>query len=111
MDGLATTLSNLGRFAEAEGLVRAEIALSKETLGEQHPSTLEAQDTLAQALLGLRRAEEAESILRQNLAILAEKKAGGDDVGEGDALADEMRVHLGMALARSAVVPSRGASC
>jgi tetratricopeptide (TPR) repeat protein len=98
-DRLAATLSNLGRFSEAERLAAAAVAQSSESLGERHPSTLEAQDTRARALLGLRRAAEAESILRRQLAILGDKQAGGEDAGEGDALAHEMRFHLGMTLA------------
>jgi hypothetical protein len=53
----------------------------------------------ATALLGLKRASEAEAILRVQLAILEEKKRRGEDAGEGDARAQSVRAHLGMALA------------
>ena len=51
------------------------------------------------ALLGLRRADDAERILRRQLAILEERKEQGEDVGEGEELTTKVRVHLGMALA------------
>jgi len=79
----------------AEGA--AEAARS---LGERDLDTLYLQDARAFALVGLRRAAEAEKLLRRTLAILAEKVAKGEDAGEGNSLADDARVHLGMALAQ-----------
>jgi len=96
---LATTLTKLGRFAEAERLAADAAASGKDSLGEGHPDVLAAHDARACALLGLRRAGEAESILRRQLTILEGKKARGEAVGESDALAHDLRVHLGMTLA------------
>jgi tRNA A-37 threonylcarbamoyl transferase component Bud32/tetratricopeptide (TPR) repeat protein len=96
---LAGSLSNLGRFAEAEGLAGRAAAGAAKSLGERHLVTLAAEDARACALLGLGRAADAEAILRRQLAILEVKKQKGEDAGEGEARAQAMRVHLGMALA------------
>jgi tetratricopeptide (TPR) repeat protein/predicted Ser/Thr protein kinase len=96
---LAACLSNLGRFDEAERLAGQAVARAGKSLGEGHMVTLGAQDVRATALRGLRRAPEAEAILRRQLGILEEKKQRGEDAGEGDALAQTVRAHLGMALA------------
>jgi tetratricopeptide (TPR) repeat protein len=98
-EGLAATLVNLGRYAEAERMAAAAATRAAATLGATHLDTVAAQGTRARALAGLRRAVEAESLLRNQLAILAEKKAKGDDIGEGDALTHALRVQLGMSLA------------
>lgn len=102
---LAAALSNLGRFVEAEQLAADAAAQGTESLGKQHLGTLAALDTRARALVGLHRSGEAEVILRRQLAILEEKKARGEDIGEGDALVQDMRVHLGMALAELRRLP------
>ncbi len=96
---LANTLASLGRYAEAERLAAAGIAEAVKALGAQDLDTLSLQDARAGALLGLRRAPEAETLLRRVLAILEERKAKGEDIGEGDSYAVDARVHLGMALA------------
>jgi hypothetical protein len=69
------------------------------TLGARHLGTIAAHGTRARALVGVGRVVEAESLLRGQLAILADKKAKGEDTGEGDALTHALRVQLGMALA------------
>lgn len=99
MERLAANLSNQGRFAEAERLAATAAAEGAKSLGEGHLTTLFAQDTGARALLGLEHAGEAETSLRRLLAVLEEKKERGEDAGEGDALAQIVSVHLGMALA------------
>jgi tetratricopeptide (TPR) repeat protein len=99
MERLAANLSNQGRYAEAERLAAAAAAQSAKSVGERHLTTLTCQDTRARALVGLRRFQEAESILRLIQTALADKKTRGEDAGEGDALADVVSVHLGMALA------------
>jgi tetratricopeptide (TPR) repeat protein/tRNA A-37 threonylcarbamoyl transferase component Bud32 len=99
MELLAASLVNLGRFAEAEALAGRAAARAAKSLGERHLVTLAAEDARATALLGLRRASEAEAILRRQLAILEEKRQKGEDVGQGEARAQAVRVHLGMALA------------
>jgi tetratricopeptide (TPR) repeat protein/predicted Ser/Thr protein kinase len=99
MERLAANLSNQGRFVEAERLATTAATRSAKSLGEGHPDALAAQDTRARAILGLHRATEAESILRRLLTVLGEKKERREDAGEGAALADRVRLHLGMALA------------
>jgi hypothetical protein len=69
------------------------------TLGATHLDTMSAHGTRARALAGLGRLAEAESLLRRQVTILADKKVKGDDIGEGDALTHELRVQLGMTLA------------
>ncbi len=96
---LANTLANQGRFAEAERLAATAAAQGTESLGARHVSTLYPQDTRAVALLGLGRADEAEATLRRVLSILDDKKAKGEDIGEGDELSALAWLHMGMALA------------
>jgi eukaryotic-like serine/threonine-protein kinase len=96
---LAATLVNLGRYAEAERLASDAGARAAATLGHRHVETLSAHGTRARALDGLGRVAEAEALLRPQLSILADKKAKGEDIGEGNALTQELRVQLGMALA------------
>ncbi len=96
---LAGVLVNLGRFAEAEHLAANAAARALATLGERHLGTVAAHGTRARALLGLGRAVEAEALLRSQLTILADKKAKGEDIGEGTALTQQLRVQEGMALA------------
>ena len=96
---LAATLVNLGRHAEAERFASEAATRGAATLGDKHMATLSAQVTRARALEGLGRTAEAETLLRQQLSILADKKAKGEDIGEGDALTHEARVWLAMALA------------
>jgi tetratricopeptide (TPR) repeat protein len=96
---LANSLSNLGRFADAERLAAAAAKQGAESLGARHLITVAANDAYARALLGLRRAADAEQTLRRQLTILEERKAQGEDAGEGDELTAKVQVHLGMALA------------
>ena len=98
-EGLAATLVNLGRYAEAERIAAAAGTRAAATLGATHLDTVAAQGTRARALAGLGRIVEAESILRGQLTILADKKTKGEDIGEGEALTHELRVQLGMTLA------------
>ncbi len=99
---LAACLSSQGRYAEAERVAAAGVAEAVKALGERDLDTLALQDARAEALTGLRRAADAETLLRRTIAMLDERKAKGEDAGEGDAYASETRVHLGMALAQLA---------
>jgi hypothetical protein len=83
---LADALSVLGRFADAERLAAAAAPVATQMLGDRHPVTIAAHDSRARALIGLRRAGEAEAILRVQLAILEARTRQGQDAGEGDAL-------------------------
>ena len=96
---LAGVLVNLQRFADAEHLAADAATRALVTLGERHLVTVAAHGTHARALLGLGRAAEAEALLRSQLTILADKKAKGEDIGEGAALTQQLRVQEGMALA------------
>jgi len=96
---LAGVLVNLRRFAEAEHLAADAAARALATLGERHLVTVAAHGTRVRALLGLGRAVEAEALLRSQLTILADKKAKDEDIGEGAALTQQLRVQEGMALA------------
>jgi serine/threonine protein kinase/tetratricopeptide (TPR) repeat protein len=98
-EGLAATLVNLGRYAEAERIAAAAGTRAAETLGATHIDTISAEGTRARALAGLGRGAEAESLLRRQVTILADKKKKGEDIGEGEALAHDLRVQLGMTLA------------
>ncbi|MGB3438586.1 MAG: tetratricopeptide repeat protein [Actinophytocola sp.] len=66
-NNLATTLTELGRFEEAEREHRAVLDLSIRVLGADHPDTLISRNNLAYALTGLGRFEEAE---REHRAVL-----------------------------------------
>jgi tetratricopeptide (TPR) repeat protein len=96
---LAASLESQGRHAEAERLAAAGAVEAAKALGPRDLDTLYLQDTRAIALVGLRRSAEAARLLRQTIAFLDERKAKGEDAGEGDALGEDARVHLGMALA------------
>jgi tetratricopeptide (TPR) repeat protein len=96
---LASTLSNLGRFAEAEWLASTAATEAAKSLGERSLEAVTAHDAHAMALLGLRRGGDAERILRRQLAILEARMEQGEDVGEGEELTTNVRVHQGMALA------------
>ena len=95
---LAGVLVNLGRYAEAEHLAANAGARALATLGERHLTSIAAHGTRARALMGLGRPVEAEALLRNQLTILADKKARNEDIGEGAALTKELRVQEGMAL-------------
>ena len=99
MEQLAGVLVNQGRFAEAERMAADAATRALATVGERHIDTVTANGVRARALLGLGRAAEAETLLRSQLTILADKKAKGEDIGEGAALTQELRVQDGMALA------------
>jgi len=97
---LAFNLASQGRYAEAERLAAAGVAVATKALGERDLDTLDLQNARAFALTGLRRAAEADTLLRRTLAELDERKAKGEDAGEGDSFATDARVYLGMALAQ-----------
>jgi hypothetical protein len=64
----------MNRLAKAERLAAIAAAQAMQGLGERRVTTLAAHDTRCVALIGLRRADEAEPIMRRQLAILAEKR-------------------------------------
>ncbi|MCC7142343.1 MAG: serine/threonine protein kinase [Candidatus Eisenbacteria bacterium] len=96
---LAVSLVSQRRFAEAEPLAAAGVQNGTQALGERDLDVLSLRDARALALIGLQRAGEAEKLLRSALNVLEDRKAKGEDSGEGEGLANLVRVHLGMALA------------
>ena len=96
---LAANLVSQGRYAEAEPIATTGAAEAARALGERDINTLVLRDTRAQALIGLGRAPEAERLLRGTLAILEDRKKKGEDAGEGENVAVDASVYLGMALA------------
>ncbi len=96
---LAANLVSQGRYAEAELIATAGAGEAARALGERDINTLLLRDTRAQVLIGLGRAPEAERLLRGTLAILEDRKAKGEDAGEGESVAVDASVYLGMALA------------
>ena len=67
MGNLAEALIELGRYGEAESLLKEERELALRAFGPQHPEVFAATNDLARALHGEGRSEEAERLLRQNL--------------------------------------------
>ncbi len=61
---LASTYGNLGLYEQAEAQARAALALRDRTLGDEHPDTLQARDSLAQQLAWLGRSAEALAMFR-----------------------------------------------
>jgi serine/threonine protein kinase/Tfp pilus assembly protein PilF len=96
---LAATLASLGQFADAERLAAETAAASAASRGADDVVTIDANDTRAVALLGLQRPKDAAALLRRQIAIVEERRAGGEDAGETDVTLTDLRVHLGMALA------------
>lgn len=64
MYNLGHVLTALGRYAEAEPLVRASVELRRESLGPEHPGTLYLISGLANLLRLQGRLDEAERLLR-----------------------------------------------
>jgi len=65
---LATSLGMVGRFGEAEPLLRDVVRVRLQALSPTHPDTLDAQETLGICLHRLGRAGEALPLLQGNLA-------------------------------------------
>ncbi|MEU4444159.1 FxSxx-COOH system tetratricopeptide repeat protein [Actinosynnema sp. NPDC050801] len=68
-NNLATVLSALGRYREAEQLHRATFVVLARAFGPEHHNTLFSQSNLAAALNNLGRHGEAEQLLRASLDI------------------------------------------
>ena len=66
---LATTYHKLGRFEEANRMVRDVYSGTLKLNGEEHEETLEAANNWAADLLDLRRFEEARSLLRKTIPV------------------------------------------
>ena len=62
-------MNHQGKYEEAEGIQRQELALSESVLGKKHPSTLTSMNNLALVLNHQGKYEEAEGIQRQALAL------------------------------------------
>ena len=64
---IANALSRLGRYGEAEQLLRETITLSEQVVGELHPNTIIRRTNLCLVLIRLGESEEAVSILEKNI--------------------------------------------
>ena len=69
---LASELHTQGRNDEAEPLVREVLEVERETLGNQHPSTLATVSNLGTLLVAKGKYEEAEPLLREVLEVWRE---------------------------------------
>jgi len=74
---LATSLSNLvelycamGRYEEAEPLLRQAMEIRRQVLGEQHPDFATSLNNLAELCCSMGRYEEAEPLYRQAMEIV-----------------------------------------
>ncbi|MBK7876208.1 MAG: tetratricopeptide repeat protein [Planctomycetes bacterium] len=76
--GLANALVELGQRTEAEALLRSAFTGLVELRGREHPTVLDAADTLSIVLSETGKLDEAEAIARENLAIF-ERLLGKDD--------------------------------
>jgi tetratricopeptide (TPR) repeat protein len=65
----ATALHRLGRFAEAEPLLRQALAIAEQGLGPNHPNVAGLLDNLAILLQDTNRLHEAEPLTRRAMAI------------------------------------------
>jgi tetratricopeptide (TPR) repeat protein len=71
-------LRNLGKFAEAEQLLRRAVSFDERTLGPDHPNVATCLNNLAALLHDSNRLEEAEQLYRRALAI-DERSFGSND--------------------------------
>ncbi|KAL5866436.1 hypothetical protein ACKVWM_011664, partial [Pyricularia oryzae] len=69
MGNLAWVLNNQGKYEEAEQMLRKTLALYKQVLGPENPSTLAGMNNLALVLDNQGKYEEAEQMLRETLAL------------------------------------------
>jgi serine/threonine-protein kinase len=68
LHGLAVTLADLGRYAEAASYAKAALSIAQESYPADNPDLLSLQTTYAGALVNTHRAAEAEPLLRQTIA-------------------------------------------
>jgi non-specific serine/threonine protein kinase/serine/threonine-protein kinase len=64
---LATLLDRTGRSAEAEAMLRGNLADCRKVLGADDPTTLDAAERLGSVLWHLGRLDQAEAVLRQSV--------------------------------------------
>jgi tetratricopeptide (TPR) repeat protein/predicted Ser/Thr protein kinase len=68
LHGLAVTLGDLGRYAEAATYAKAALSIAQEYYPADNPDLLTLQTTYAGALVNTHRAAEAEPLFRQTIA-------------------------------------------
>ena len=90
---------DLGRFADAERLASTAATEGREPRRTQPGSAGPPNDATPAALLGLRRADDAERDPAAATGHPRGEEEAGEDAGESDELTAKVRVHLGMALA------------
>ena len=92
---LAYELQAQGKFDEAEPLYRELLEMSRETLGDRHPDTLECMNNLGLLLRDKGDFTAAEPLLREALEVLRETLGARDpSTGPGPRLAS-LRAHDG----------------
>ena len=64
---ISNTLARLGRYREAEQILRETITLSDQVIGESHPNTIIRRTNLCLILIRLGDSDEAVSILEENI--------------------------------------------
>ncbi|RDW57770.1 hypothetical protein BP5796_12571 [Coleophoma crateriformis] len=69
MMGLANSLSQQGKYAEAEAMDRQTLQLGETVLGKEHPDTLGSMNNLAESLRRQGKYVEAEAMDRQTLQL------------------------------------------
>jgi|CXWL01.1.fsa_nt_gi serine/threonine protein kinase len=69
LNNLGTLYLDLGRFVEAEPIVRRTVALREELLGPDNPSVAQSLSNLALLLLNTKRGSEARPLLERAVAI------------------------------------------
>lgn len=69
MAEIASALSHMGRYEEAEGLTRSALAMARRLYGDQHPQVAELLNQVAQVLNRQQRYAAAESAARQAVAL------------------------------------------
>ena len=82
---IGRTYASLGRYQEAEPLLRKALAEEKAALGPAHEEVAETLTALADLSLRQGRHEEAETMARESLAIRRQRYAQGDaQIGAGE---------------------------
>jgi hypothetical protein len=76
-NNLARSLSNQGKYAEAERIHREVLGARRRVLGEEHPDTLKSACNLASSLSGQEKHAEAERIHREVLGV--ERRVLGEE--------------------------------
>ena len=69
LDAIGRAFTNLGRYEEAESLLRESLAIRREHLGTDHLDVVESLNTLGAFLYEIGEYDEADSVLRETLVL------------------------------------------